>query len=187
MMFRPILITPPAESPVTLEEIKAYCEVSLDTEEDDALLESLREAAVSYLDGFRGVLGRGIINQEWEVELSAKQQTYCLPVPDVSEAAIFFSDPAGDEQSIPAQRLVPLASGTRVDLPQDFVFAQEIDAPRLRFTMGFGGASDVHANIKLVVKILTKLWYEHDPGSQQAREIPPVVHTIIDPFRCVSL
>ncbi len=56
----------PASTPViSLDEVKTAC--AIDTFDHDAMIESLVEAATAYLDGYRGVLGRAIMSQVWEL------------------------------------------------------------------------------------------------------------------------
>jgi uncharacterized phiE125 gp8 family phage protein len=182
MMFRPILVTPPAESPVTLGEAKARCVVGFD--DDDTLIGSLRDAAVTYLDGFRGVLGRGIVNQTWELQLSGWQRSFILPVPDVSAASVIYADKGGTVHNGPDVTLTPIASGVRVGLPGNFAFPAASGDIWVRFTMGFGGAADVPASIKLAITSLVSHWYENSGKGDQG--IPVIVSTLIAPYRWVT-
>lgn len=62
-MNRPVLITPPAITPVSLPEAKAHLRV--DFTDDDTLIEGLIRAATEHLDGWTGILGRCLVEQEW--------------------------------------------------------------------------------------------------------------------------
>ena len=62
-----ILITAPGRYPVTLEETKAHLRV--ETDDDDAYLDSLIEMATACLDGASGLLGRCLVQQTWELQL----------------------------------------------------------------------------------------------------------------------
>ena len=55
--------------------------------DDDGLLERLELEAVSRLDGYRGVLGRCILEQTWRIEIDCAG-TYRLPLPDVVSATV---------------------------------------------------------------------------------------------------
>lgn len=56
------LIQGPADMPVTAALIK--CQLDIDFADDDALIDAYISAAVSYLDGQGGILGRCIVNQD---------------------------------------------------------------------------------------------------------------------------
>ena len=57
-----ILITPPAEEPVTLAELKAWCRV--DTSDDDALITGLGIAAREYVEQ---ALGRQLVTATFDL------------------------------------------------------------------------------------------------------------------------
>lgn len=85
----PALKTPPAspvEGLVTLQAVRDTLSMTPDDTERDALISSLIHGAVAYLDGWHGVLGRAILEQEWTVEIPASGD-HLLPLPDVKEAA----------------------------------------------------------------------------------------------------
>jgi uncharacterized phiE125 gp8 family phage protein len=189
-MFRPILTTPPDESPVTLDEVKA--QASVDFADDDTLLTGLRDAAVAYLDGFRGVLGRAMITQTWQVQRVVWSRTICLPVPDVSAVTINYMDGEGADQTIAAENVtvLPIATGTLVSI------ADSLDLPTLesdnpapiavQFTCGFGAAGDVPANLKLAICALAATWYEARTA-QPGEALPMGVEALIRPYRWVAI
>jgi uncharacterized phiE125 gp8 family phage protein len=189
-MFRPILITPPAESPVTLDEVKA--QATVDFADDDTLLTGLRDAAVAHMDGFRGVLGRAMVTQTWQVQRAAWLREICLPVPDVSAVAITYADAGGAEQTVAAENtaVLPVASGTLVHLSDDFslpTLESGNPAPiKVQFTCGFGASSDVPASLKLAVKALAATWYE-TRTSQPGEALPLGVDALIRPYRWVGV
>lgn len=85
-MHRPVLVTPPAIAPVSLQEAKAHLRVDFPDEngvipphEDDTLITGLIEAAVSHLDGWTGILGRCLVEQEWRQDFDRFAR--CLPLP----------------------------------------------------------------------------------------------------------
>jgi uncharacterized phiE125 gp8 family phage protein len=179
-MFRPVLIIPPAENPVSLDEVKRHCVVDFD--DDDAQLEALRDAAVSYLDGFRGILGRGIITQTWELELSGAPRCIQLPVPDVSAARIVYAGGDGSETTSPDLILTPTHAGTQVALPDDFQPSQ-MASPKLRFTCGFGGPDQVPPARNLAIKALAAHWYEGKSARDEG--LPMAVSALIQPYRWI--
>lgn len=76
-MHRPVLVTPPELLPVTLEEAKAHLRVEFD--DDDNLIKTLIAAATNHLDGWTGILGRCLVQQEWRQDYDAVAA--CLPLP----------------------------------------------------------------------------------------------------------
>lgn len=76
------LITPPTGPVVSLADLKAHLRV--DGADEDTLIASLEAAAVAYLDGWGGVLGRAILPQTWEFDAVAGD--VLSPMPDVSAA-----------------------------------------------------------------------------------------------------
>ena len=68
-MNRPVLVTPPATTPVSLVEAKAHLRV--DFSDDDTLIEGLIKAATDHLDGWTGILGRCLVEQTWAETLDS--------------------------------------------------------------------------------------------------------------------
>jgi uncharacterized phiE125 gp8 family phage protein len=60
---KPIRTVAPASTPVSLSEAKAHLRVTSSAE--DAVIQMYLDAAVSYLDGWAGVLGRCMVTQTW--------------------------------------------------------------------------------------------------------------------------
>lgn len=60
-------VTGPAVAAVSLEDAKAHCRV--DDDDFDSLLQSYVDAAIGYVDGLEGILGRALIEQSWTLYL----------------------------------------------------------------------------------------------------------------------
>ena len=135
----PIRITKPAVLPVSLSDALKACGVEAGEDDDAIKLQS--EAATERLDGYRGHLGRALINQTWRQDFDLRQRGWFrLPFPDVSEATaqIVTADGASrdigvlvDEDAIsPFVRIVGSVAGSAwVTL-------------RVTFIAGFGDAPD---------------------------------------------
>jgi hypothetical protein len=104
----PINVTPPTSLPVTVEAARRHCRI--DHADDDALLSTLIGAAVGYLDGWSGVLGRCIMPQTWRVEALAGEVV--LPMPDVTAATV--DGVALDLVASPAGPVVTLTADAEV-------------------------------------------------------------------------
>ncbi|UWR66243.1 head-tail connector protein [Phaeobacter inhibens] len=190
MMFRPIRTVAPAESPVTLNEVKEQAMVDFDA--DDDLLTGMRDAAVVHLDGFGGVLGRAMVEQTWQLHRTNWARNIRLPVPDVSSVVLTYLDENGVEQSVAVERIsvLPVVTGTLVSLADAFTFpALQEDNPApiaVQFTCGFGAAVDVPANLKLAVKALAATWYENRTA-QPGEALPMGVSALIQPYRWMAV
>lgn len=150
----PILVTPPAVLPVTLAEVKGDMNILHD--DDDARLQDFIEAAVSDLDGWRGSLGRCLINQTWAQRFDGfpAGDVIRLPMPDVSQATVTYFDAANTQQTLAGSSysvvaddygpFLQLADG--LSWPDTFV---RPDAVRVQFVAGYGAAAaDVPAILR---------------------------------------
>lgn len=80
--MNPIPVTAPSGPVVGLVDLKAHLNVW--HEDDNLKIEALEQAAVAYLEGWTGVLGRCIREQKWKISVP-ERGTYFLPFPDVTE------------------------------------------------------------------------------------------------------
>ncbi|MCA0963287.1 hypothetical protein [Salipiger bermudensis] len=186
MTFRPTLIEAPLELPVTAAECKAHAIVEHD--EDNALIETMIKASVSHLDGFRGILGRAIVDQTWRLVLDAWSRDFVLPVPDVSSVAISYENADGEVQLGPEVKLAPVAAGTRVVLPKNWglpaLASDSIAAIRVDFVCGFGGADAVPQALKVaIMQMVAHQYVEREGVSVSA----PFYDRLISPYRWVRV
>lgn len=94
-MRRPVLVTPPDILPVSLAEAKAHLRVDYD--DDDGLILSLIRAAVDHLDGWTGILGRCLVEQEWRQDFPAGATCFPLPLgPVISVTSVTVAGNAVD-------------------------------------------------------------------------------------------
>ncbi|MCJ8335701.1 MAG: head-tail connector protein, partial [Epibacterium sp.] len=148
----------------------------------------LLDAAVAHLDGFRGVLGRAMVSQTWQLQQAAWSRDTHLPVPDVTAVAISYTDADGAEQAVPTEHIavLPVTTGTLVRIADGFsVPALKSGNPApitVQFTCGFGAPADVPANLKLAVKALAAAWYEAR-HAKAGENLPMGVNALIQPFR----
>lgn len=78
----PVLVNPPEGRLVDLAELKDH--LNIYHHDDDLKIDALEQAAVAYLEGWTGVLGRCIREQTWKISVS-ECGTFFLPFPDVTE------------------------------------------------------------------------------------------------------
>jgi uncharacterized phiE125 gp8 family phage protein len=108
----PVLVTPPAAPLVSLADMKQHLRVTHD--EEDMLIQGLTDAAMAYLDGWSGVLGRTIQSQEWQQEFDGWGRL-CLALPDVTGFALTAYD-EGDVTVLPDEAtLSETSAGAWID------------------------------------------------------------------------
>ncbi|MDJ0631097.1 MAG: head-tail connector protein [Rhodobacter sp.] len=195
-MIPPILVTPPAGDPVvTLAEAKLHCRV--DDTAEDTLITSLVGAATSFLDGWRGKLGRCIVNQTWKQFYSAWGDPMRLPFCDVSSvASLTYYDADAAEQTVDSDAFELIEDArsaqihfkdafTRPPLDSDRAFPIEIE-----FIAGFGAASAVPEDLKQLVKLMVGHWYENREASivgTSVNELPLGAQSLIANYRRVGV
>lgn len=165
--MRLTLITPPDVLPVSLEEAKKHCRVEAEDTDEDTLIEGLIAGAVDLLDGPSGILGRAIVTQVWLLELPSFPVELDLPLEPVRSVTITYLDASGVEQTLPegtyelnarpSQRTkLALANGTQMPALKDTSWPV-----RISIIAGFGGATACPPGLKVAIKMIVGLWYEH--------------------------
>lgn len=196
-MYRPVLVSAPTETPVSLQELKQHLRlVSNDgvyTDEDGPLGIYLN-AAVSHLDGYSGVLGRAIVTQTWRQDFDCWSRMMRLPMSAATIASVKYRASNGTlstvdsgEYSLKADSL-----GSYVRFDDDFSFPGDLaesQAILIEFTAGFGAASAVPPAIKAAVMLLAAHLYANREatGPADAAEIPFSVSALIAPIRRVGV
>jgi uncharacterized phiE125 gp8 family phage protein len=155
-MTPPVLITPPSAPVVTMDDLRAHLRVV--GTYDDAVIGAYYDAAVGYLDGPRGILGRAIREQTWQVTVEGPGP-HLLPVPDVIAVSVAEGgDPVVVDQE-------PTLRGLHVTLPEgtetaDITFTSALPAQQLPLAQA-------------AVKLLVAHWYEHrEAVGSAAEELP---------------
>lgn len=189
-MLPPVLVTPPAERPLTLAEVKAHLRV--DHDEEDALIGGLLDAAVSHLDGWRGILGRCLVTQTWRQDFAGWADLW-LPFPDVQGATVTYRDGAGAAQTVDTGDVLVEPWGGRygVRFVSGWGFPALLTggaAPvSVTVTAGFGGAEDVPWALKAAILLHVGTLYQHRetlaPAAQTS--LTGVYEALIASFRVV--
>lgn len=169
------LVTPPAEEPVSLAELKDHLKIAGAAE--DALLSGLVVAARQAIEAKFQI---AIIAQGWRLALDQAPETQIIlplsPVSSVDAVGIVrngVTEALGPSQyeaqagNIGRIRLKACASGGLV----------------VTFTAGWAGASSVPEAIKLAVKVLAAHLYENREESPRIPDVAAFVH----PYRQVRL
>jgi uncharacterized phiE125 gp8 family phage protein len=184
-MIKPKLITPPEQVPVTLEDVKRHARVFFS--DDDAYLDSLIKAAVSYFDGYGGTLNRCIMPQTWQTAHARFCHRMETLFTDATAVVVTYRDIEGQTQTIDntggaAYRVYP----DYIEFVNGFDYpATECrsDAIILESTHGY---AVVPESLLLAIKILVTHWYRNrEPvtfGGMPGK-IPFSVDALIAPCR----
>lgn len=179
-MSDPILVTPPDDL-LSLDEAKLHLRV--DSDDEDDLIAAYIAAAVAWMDGWQGILGRCILTQTWSFTTGALASMR-LPFPDVQSAIVSYLDEAGEEQVVdPAGYRVRTIKGVgHLTFGDDFtapaVLAGRDDAVTVSITCGQAAAP---APLKVAALMLVAHWYRHREGGTD--DIPAPVKAVVAPFR----
>ncbi|MEO0618817.1 MAG: head-tail connector protein [Pseudomonadota bacterium] len=186
-----LLVDAPAREPLTVAETKLH--LRLDTDDDDALITSLIQAARMHLER---LLGRALISQTW-VEIRDCWPVHRAPVllarapaQDIVDIRIVDRDGVAeslneddyflDAVSAPP-RLSRLATG---DWPRP---GRSINGIEIEFVAGFGDTpDDVPAPLRQALLLLVCAWYEtRQPVdfNSAVSALPPAVAGLVAPWR----
>lgn len=168
--MRLTLVAPPELLPVSLDEARGQCRV--DSDEEDLLIQTYLDAAVSHLDGYRGILGRCLITQDWRMDLPCLPRVLRLPFPDAVVTTAVFSDlEAGAVAWLPHESLAPAvwysAAGWR-------------RPASITIRAGFGPSPyHVPAAIRVAILMTVQNWFDNRaPGP-----VPEGAAELLSPFR----
>lgn len=164
-------ITPPATLPVALSLAKLHCRV--DGSQEDDLIQLALEGAVSWLDGWGGVLGRCLIEQGWQADLGRCDGHVPLPFGDARNIEV-VSD-TGAAVQFRAQTM-----HSRVWVTPEYPWRRSLS---IRFTAGYGpDPEDVPPALRSAILLLTAFLYDNR-GSAPVGDLPREVASLIAPFR----
>lgn len=176
------LVTPPVESPVSLDEARAHCRAD---SADDTMLQVYLDAAVAHVDGAEGVLGRALVTQTWDYKLECLPDEIRVPLPTLQTVtSLKYYDTDGVEQTwdssnyyVSGQRIVP------VDAWPDYDTGRP-NPITVRFVAGYGLATAVPAAIKAAILLLVGDMYAY-------RESTPAdlmsVRRLLAPYKAVRV
>lgn len=190
-MLIPSLVSAPTEELFDLVELKKH--LIVDHNEDNEFILSLVNAAISYLDGWSGILGRALLEQTWRQDFS---RFVCLRLalgPVQSITSIEYVDEDGVERTLDSSVYVMRtdAKGSYIDLAHGQQWPQvrsQSDAVRVEYVCG-NKATDVPAALKHAVLLLAAHWYANREAasSQSLTDLPLGVDALIRPFRRIGV
>lgn len=197
-MLDPVLVTPPADPPVTVDECKSHIRVTHSS--DDTLIGIYRDAAVARLDGRAGLLNRCMVTQSWRQDFGCwpDDRILRLPFPNVSAATLKYFDESNVEQTVGAGNydLYDDARGSFLKLKDAYgypaAYSDRLDRIRATLTAGYGTASSVPKALKQAILLLVGHYYENREfvaigTGIDVREIPETVAALIANYRRVGV
>lgn len=193
-MHAPVLVTPPALTPITRAEAKLHCKIEDDLE--DGLVDTLIDAAVQALDGYSGILGRALITQTWRQDFDGFCRTLRLPLQASALTSVKWTDTSAVETTIDPAYYAPLQDGLGSYVRFVDAFAApgnlaEAAAVKVTFTAGFGAAAaDVPAPIRQAMLLMVGTWYRNREAvvtGTIATALPMSAEWLLAPFRRVGV
>lgn len=162
----PIRTVAPTEPVVEMHLLKSQCSAA-DFADDDALIQFYHDAAVAHLDGYRGVLGRCIMPQTWQVTYAAPG-THRLPFPGVQTVAVDVGTATLSNDSL----------GSLVTLSEAATVSMVARCPE-----------DILPAVKLIVMMTVATWYAERKatGAANVDELPLTVSALLAPIRWVRV
>lgn len=197
-MYAPVLVTPPAAPPVSLQEVKQHLRLVAGAETyttEDGTLQIYLDAAVSYLDGYAGVLGRCLVTQTWRQDFDGMAKSMRLPLLAAGVSSIKVRNADGqlstvssDDYSLKSDEL-----GSYVRFDDSYTFPSDLaetQAILIEFTAGYGVASAVPAALKAAILLMVGHWYANREAvvtGTIATPMPMAVDTLVAPYRRVGI
>ena len=156
----------PTGPPITLAEVKQHLRVS--TSDQDALITIYLNAAVDYIDGEWGFLGRALMPQTWRLTLDEfPDGEIKIPLPPLqSVTSVKYDDGDGVEQTVSStDYFVDTASEQGWVVPVAGVpwptTLEAVNAVRIEYIAGYASDAAVPFNIKAGILLLVANMFEH--------------------------
>lgn len=160
-----VLVTAPAQLPVSLPEVKNLLKLEDSVTEDDALAVAILRAAIEHAESYQN---RKFITQTWDLKLD---RFPCGPIEIPygglqSITSITYTDENGNSQTWSSSKYEVDTSGVtgRVRPVDGEVYPStkdKLNAVTIRFVCGYGtDPADVPEATRLGIQLLVKEWYD---------------------------
>lgn len=195
-----VLVSPPAEEPLTVAEAKLHLRIDEDQEDEDGLVDALISAARQAVEE---ATGRALITQTWKVFLDDhfpsrywRDAPINLPLPPLQSVThIKYYDSSGSLITLAGTEYFVDVPASRITLPY-LKYWPATSYPRpaaveVQYVTGYGDeASDVPPALRAAVKLMVGTLYEHREGivvGTSAQELPQAVDFLLNPFRILAV
>jgi hypothetical protein len=173
-MSVPVLVTAPTAPVVSLDLVKMHA--AIDGTFTDSLLSVHVAAAVAWLDGWNGILGRAIMPQVWRQDFP-RSDVYRLAMPDVSVATVSWLDADGLWTGAEPGEIALDVRGVTVTAT-----VPETTRVRVTYTCALPAAN--LPSVQLAVLMLAAHWNRNREGVGAPMEAQPMtVSEILLPLR----
>ena len=209
------LVTGPASNVVTMAEIYDHLRVDLigSPEEpvDANYITGLRDAAEGWLDGGRGILGRALMTQTWELKVDSFPRDRFfrrdlfnrylpneiqIPLPPLqSVTSITYVDPVGATQTLATSVYQVVTNGEwppKIVAAYGQTFPETRDQPNavtVRFVAGYTSAALVPAAIHHAIKLMVAQWYDRRESvvvGQAVAALPFAADALLAPYKVAT-
>lgn len=170
-MHRPVLVTPPADLAVSIEEAMRQCRISAD-DYDPAGLTEIQQllgayilAATELLDGWTGILGRCLKTQVWRQDFDGFAR--CLPLglgPVNAIGSVTWRDSAGQVSTVaPGDYTLNTDGGGRsvVRFRNSWSMPGNLDESAAVSVTYSAGSDSVPVPIQQAILLSVGAWYEN--------------------------
>lgn len=163
--MKTVLVTAPAEAPITATEFKTHQRISSSSE--DTYIDALINAATAYLEE---ICNRKFVEQTWKLYLDEWPGGAEIELPygkTSSVTSVVYKDDEGNSTTFSSDSynvdtdLIPgrIVIAYDESWPSDALF--NMNPITITFTCGYGSANEVPEDIKLAIKMLAAHWYEN--------------------------
>lgn len=192
-MYRPVLVTAPTVKPITLDEVKAWLDITYT--EKDAVLNGLIAAATAHLDGWTGILGRALCEQTWRQDFDRFASCLRLPLaPVISIASVKYDDASDVERTVDSgnYEVVVDELGPYVKFQDDYAFPEihtQRPAVRVTYLAGYATAAGLWTgpeDIKHAMALLIRHWFDNPTAvivGVTAQALPMAVDALLSKHR----
>lgn len=170
------LVTPPTAPLVTAEDLRAHLRV--DGTDQDGKIAAFLAAALSLLDGWRGILGRAIMPQTWAQEFCG-WGVLRLAMPDVTEVRVTGYDADDNE-------VAPDIATLAVDAGGAYVTASGPAVARVVVEFDCGLPEAQLPAVRVAAMMLVANWFENREAvvvGGAVAALPFAVDCLIEPLR----
>lgn len=176
----------PAEEPVTTAEAKTHLRIASGVTEDDTYIGNLIKAGRYYIEHYTGrPLVSKTYDQYFDYFKNLDIVLYWGGVSDV-DSVNYADENTGVEGELSAANYVvdKVMDRCRIRVAKDETWPNTYNKPnavRVRYTAGFGAASDVPEDIKQALLMLVAEMYERRENG--VKQLPTVVEWMLAPYR----